>query len=269
MNIIQYAINNLKSHIPKEVMEYAFGKDSSFLPRMRWGDDKRSRSIDSIVRSEVIEGRVNIDCNLVGGTEHEVHLNRTPHDRVDHKRTVYRIPYDMTMGRRIIGVQNVAYVDHYYTQFRGGNELAGATIDLYNASTSMPIVDTAQIDVIGDNIIMVTDEGYVVDRHYILQCTLENDSALSNFPKGAYKHYAKLVELATKAHIYNKTIVHLDQGALHYGQSLGQIKDIIDDYRDANEQYREYFDSHWGKVAFFSDRKRVNKFIRSQIGRWM
>lgn len=268
MSIIQHAINNLKHHIPKEVLEYAFNRTTNTFPTMKWGADTRSRSIDSVIRAEIIEGRVNEDCNLVGGTEHVVHLNKVPRERVDDLRVIYRIPYDMTLGRKIISCQSVSYTDYHLAMDHSGNQLASATLDLFRAGSAMPIIETAHVEVMADNIVMVTDEGYMVDRHFILQCTLENDASLSNMPKGAYKHYAKLVELATKAYIHNKTTVHLDQGALHYGQSLGRLKEIIDDYRDANEQYREYFDQYWGKVAFFSDRTRVNKFVQSQIGRW-
>lgn len=264
-NPIQYALQQLKHKIPIEILKLAFKSD--YQPGFRWGGDQRSQSMDSIIRDRVIDARVNEDCNLKGGSQITVDLNKASVETIDYYTKCYRIPYHLTSGKRIISVQSVSYRNVAYGTVSGGNQIASAVMDMYKAMSSMTIVDTAEVAIVGDNIVTVKDNQRVLSDHYILLCTVENDANLNNLQPGAWKVYSKLVELAVKAYIYNNLVIPMDQGALSQGVNIGAIKEKIDSYSDADEQYEEYYKENWGKAIRSNDRAFMSRFIRSQMGR--
>lgn len=264
-NPVQYALQQIKHKIPKEILSLAF--KPQYSPSFKWGGDSRSTSIDSLIKVLVIDARVNEDCNLKGGSQVLVDLRDTHCEVIDHYTRVYRIPYHLTGGKRIISTQNVSYRNMAYGTPKGGNQLATAVTDMYRAMSSMPVVDTAEVTIIGDNIISVKDSQKVLSDHFVLTCTVENDPNMSNLQPGTWKTYAKLVELAVKAYIYNNTVIPLDQGQVSQGVNLGSLKEIIDRYSDADEQYEEYYAENWGKTIRTNDKAFMSRFIRSQMGR--
>lgn len=66
MNAITYALNNVRHSIPDSVLRLAFSPQAITSFGARWRGNEQNVSIDASIRDKVIEGRVNIDCNLVG-----------------------------------------------------------------------------------------------------------------------------------------------------------------------------------------------------------
>jgi hypothetical protein len=162
-----------------------------------------------------------------------------------------------------------------YLQYHGipsyhhgiGNQMLSAAMDLYRAVANMPIVSTANCQIIGDNVVMVRDDVQHLSDQLAMTCVVENDSQMANLNPGIFPLYGRLVELATKAYIYNHCIIPMDQGVLHGGMSLGRVSDIVDNYSDSNEMYREVFETQWKRASFTNDRPRMHGFVRSMIGR--
>lgn len=270
MNAIQYALNHIRHTIPEGILQLAFSPRSIVQPTVRWNQNNEFVSIDQQIRDKVIEGRVNIDCNLVGSMQIAIDLRGVAYEQFDLATRVFRIPYDKTAGRKIVSIQTLNYLTYHglpsYTHGVGNQQLAAA-MDLYRAVASMPIVSTANCQLIGDNVVMVKDDVQHLSDQLALTCLVENDSEMNNLNPGIFPVYAKLVELATKAYIYTQTVIPMDQGVLHGGMSLGRISDIIQDYADSNEMYQQVFTEQYRKASFTNDRPRMNTFIRSMIGR--
>lgn len=270
MNAIQYALNHIRHTIPEGILQLAFSPRSIVHPSMRWNQNNEMISIDQQIRDKVIEGRVNIDCNLAGAVQIAIDLRGVPYEQFDLATRVFRIPYDKTGGRRIVSIQTLNYLTYHglpsYTHGIGNQQLAAA-MDLYRAIASMPIVSTANCQLIGDNVVMVKDDVQHLSDQLAMTCLIENDSEMNNLNPGIFPVYAKLVELATKAYIYTQTIIPMDQGVLHGGMSLGRIADIVQDYADSNEMYMQVYNEQYRKASFTNDRPRMNTFIRSMIGR--
>ena len=64
---------------------------------------------------------------------------------------------------------------------------------------------------------------------------------------------AKMVTLATKAWIYNNLIIDIDRAAMECGADVGKIKEIIEEYRDANQLYDEQRPLWFGAQMLDSD----------------
>jgi hypothetical protein len=75
----------------------------------------------------------------------------------------------------------------------------------------------------------------------------------------------ELIPIRTKP-IYNTYTVQLDIGELRGGQNLGKIKEIIDSYADAEQNYEDYLKEKWAKIAIMNDGERWLRALRMQIG---
>jgi hypothetical protein len=273
MDAIQYALNEVRNHIPQPILHQAFiqplANQGVF---QRFQPTNGQHSVDYEIRDKVIEGRVNIDCNLIGGTQVTFDLSNTPRDEIDWYVRVYHVPYEQTEGRKIVSVQHLSYtnphasVTHGYTADGSGNAFNAASRDMYNASAPMPIVATADCQLIGDNVVLVRDNVYQLSPHLSLTALVENEMGMANLNPMAYRAYGTLVLYATMAYIYNTLRIQLSQGALHAGQELGVIREIVDGYADANELYSEHFQTVWQKASFTNDRPRMQNFISDLIG---
>ena len=274
MDAIQYALNEVRQQIPQAILERAF-----LQPLAQQGIFQRfqpvngQHSIDYEIRDKVIEGRVNIDCNLIGGTQVTFDLSGTPRDDVSYYVRVYHIPYEQTEGRKIVSVQHLSYVDplvgstQTQSMYSNGNAFNNAGQNMYNAAAPMPIVATANCQLIGDNVVLVRDNIQQLSPHLSLTCLVENEMGMANLNPASYRVYGQLVVYAVQAYIYTNLRTQLDQGALNGGQELGVIREIVDEFSDANELYREYFTQTWQKTSFTNDRPRMSHFIQSMVGR--
>jgi hypothetical protein len=78
---------------------------------------------------------------------------------------------------------------------------------------------------------------------------------MTNITPGGVKQFCKLVILATKAWIYNETVIDLDMGYLYKGMEVGRVREIIDSYADSAELYSEFLEEYRG-VGFMMDPNR-------------
>lgn len=269
MNPIQYALNDLRHKIPEEVLRLTFSSRPFGHVPNRWQSDMQLQSIDAGVRDKIIEGRVNIDCNLHGSLQIAVDLSSISYEMVDNSTKVFRIPREITQNRNIVSVQSLHYYDSsIMSSYSGASDPIGSAInDLYRAATNMPIVSTANCQYLGENVVLVSDTSEVYSASFVLICTIENDSEMSDLNPGAYQIYSQLVEYATKAYIYMNLGLSLDQGFLSGGLELGRLREIVDSYADANELYMTLYTERWGKTAFTNDRQRMSRYISGMFGR--
>lgn len=270
MNAITYAINNIRHTIPDSVLQLAFSPQAITGFGSRWRGNQDAVSIDASIRDKIIESRVNVDCNLTGGTMVAIDLTTCRYEQFDQATRVFQIPYEATGGRRIVSVRTVNYLTFHGmpTHHQGqSNQILSAINDMYKAISSMPIVSTANCQIIGDNTVMVRDDVTHLSDQLGMTCLVENDHGMANLNPGIYPVYAKLVELACKAYIYVNTNIAMDQGVLNGGVPLGRIREVIDSFADSNEMYQEYYAQNWAKASFTNDRPRMHSFIASMIGR--
>jgi hypothetical protein len=102
--------------------------------------------------------------------------------------------------------------------------------------------------------------------HSWLVCLVANSGEMENIQPAYYGIVAELSVLACKAFIYTKLRVGIDQGQLMAGQDLGVIKEVVSEYADANQTYRELLKEKGGKLMFMNDRKRHARDLRSRVG---
>ncbi len=269
MNILVKAVETVKYTIPIELLKIAF-KDEVY------NYTSSHISLDERILSNIVRPRVLIDCNIVGGEMILVKLDGLKQRSLDRFSVIYEIPLELVNYRTILSVLSVGYLNGMgYGNSRSLQQAAGAigssSNDLLQASSrvgaamsNIPVVSTAKANVIGNNTILLYDEAGISGL-YQLRCLVSNEENLNNISTRSYLAFSNLVVYAVKAYIYNKLIVQLDNAYLVGGQELGSIKNIVESYSDAEENYQTYLNEVWRKTAFMNDIPSYDRFIKMQI----
>lgn len=246
MNPISYAIDQIHLKIPRDIL------DRTFLPNVHY-QYAVPVSVSSRIREEIIERRVKVDCNLIGGIEADIPLSSVVTERVDAYNTIYRIPKSLTQGKTITRALNLTFgegsvLGTSHLGLRRSNPMLDAAGGVLNSHLPIPNVSTAYVQLIGENTLLVR-ENYSLPRNVFLKCWLEHDEEMNHLQPTTYKPFAQLCLYATQSYCYNTLIIRLDRGAIFAGADLGSIKDIVDSYSDAEENYETFFKEQWRKQA--------------------
>ena len=270
MNPIQKAIADCRFKIPPQILKKVFNPDSVF-------GKATAMNYETVIRQKVVDARVLVDCNLVGGTQLDIPLRNLEPQQVPLPSgspyswaLIYRIPMELTQNRLITSAfwiaNTIAPISGTYTYASyNGSSLANAAMGVMQSQAPIPSMSTARVDIIDSNVIMISDTNqWPYDA--TLRCRVEYDHDMATLPAGAYPKFSKLVLLAVKAFIYNEMTIQINQAELSNGQELGQFKNIVDTYADCNEQYEEYLESTWREVAAYSDPVTCRDWFRLPIG---
>lgn len=258
MNPIQKAIQDVTFKIPKQILRLAFiNKGYAVI--------NYPVSVESVIRQAVINERVLVDCNLVGGIQVEISMSNLRPKFDDGQRQVYVIPKTMSSGRSITSVLSVGYSGTVGSSITQNNSsVIREALNVLDAANGSNVNSSADISLIGENTIMV--EGTTnLSSQSILRCLISNDDEMQNLNPKTIPAFCKLVELAVKSYIFNNTILDIDVAQLHGGQQLGRVRDIIDGYADAEGMYQEYLTTKWKKIAFMDDNESYSRMIRMTV----
>lgn len=264
MSAISKAIDEIKFIIPRTILETVFIKKE-----LAWRN--APTSIDSQITQEVIRPRVLMDCNLIGGAEVIVSLIGLQPEQVNQYTAVYRIPKERTQGRSIISALNVTFADPRMADNVGMATGCGVSTmlqtgqGLLDSAGSIPVVSTADVQLIGENVIMIRGSALLPTNVY-LRCIIANDENMNHLQLRAYKPFASLCVLAVKAYIYHDHVIKMDQAELYGGLSLGRFKEVIDGYSDAEELYQTFLREKMQKILFMNDRESYQRFLKTMIG---
>lgn len=250
MNPVSYSLQNIHRTIPRDILEKVFIS----IIQHRYTVPV---SLDARIRELVIEPWVMVDCNLVGGTETFLPLEAVPREQMDPFTVIYRIPKSMTQGRTITSALSVSFgqgsiIGSTNMGLRGSSPMLDAASSVMNAQLPIPMVSSAYCTLIGENVVLIGDN-IALPTNLFLRCKLENDEAFTHLKPTSYMQFAQLVEYAIKAYIYTNSAIVMDRAFIHAGADLGRMKEIIDSYSDAFENYKTYFRETWQKVSILND----------------
>lgn len=261
---LQKAIDEIKASIPRQILDEVFVEKNYWYRQL-------PQSIDDTIISKVLRPRVLVDCNLVGGTEVLIPLYNLIPAKTDRNDYVFRIPKEMTQNRSINSVLSISYGDSYrFMNARNAGILkstgaAGIASQIINASSSIPVVSSDRVQLIGENTVLFSNPEYL-NSDLVLRCILANDENLAHLQLRSYLAFSAMCVLAVKAYIFNELVITMDMGQLKGGQNLGRFKEIVDNYADANELYSTYLKEKWTKIALMNDRESFSRFKRLIIG---
>lgn len=276
MDPVSYAIAEVRDHIPPQILSLVFGPSGSIFIQ-------NSDSVEAAIRDKVIEGRVRRVTDSAGAMLLEIPLAGLTAEKMEFHEInrfsyIFRIPKDRTNGRRITsalalafgntsmtGVGHSAHGNTYSGSGCGYSAMSDAANGMLAANAPIPIVQTALLTIIGENVVMVED--YIpIARNLFLRCLVSHDNEFTNIKPQSYQAFAELVVLATKAYIYNNYNINLGKGYLVGGQELPEIRSIVDEYRDANELFLTYLKERWYKTSRMNDSRRFQRQLKLLSG---
>lgn len=263
ISALNIMMNEIHFSIPREILDLAFNKSGNYR--------NPSTTIDDEISTEVFKKKFLVDLNLASQEEAIIPLSSCECIYADTAKTGFYIPKTLTEGRSIVSVHNILSGFHLHGDSTLTNhKLTGSTI-LDNSMTIMNSLDnvnirqTSRIELIGENTVLI-DEGMLEHLAINITVVLENEANLNNINPKAFKTLAEGAVLAVKQYIYNTTIININKGVLYAGHELSIIKDIIEEYREAINDYQEWYNAKWKKVAFMQNDKSMDKYISMMIG---
>lgn len=269
MDLITKAIQDVKYAIPREVLRMAYMDKpvNGFVPL--------AKNLESAIRDMTILPRVIVDTDIAGGQTILVSLAGLNAKEIDDYNYIFEIPPERVDNRTILSVMAVNYYRSINAQGSrsdvmagispaSGNDLSSSTQRAMNSRGSIPVVSTAECQVVGHNVIMIRNHLRTAAMAEI-RCRVENDQNLSNLPITVAPMFSKLCTFAVKAFIYNELIVKIDRGVIDRGHEIGALKNIIESYSDAEENYRTCRDEEWGAVATMCDTVTYHDLLKMQM----
>lgn len=272
LNPISNAVREIQMTIPAQILTEVFGREDY----RNW---RRAApvSVDEMIKSKVIRPRVLKDCNLIGGREAIISLEGLSPSVVDDSyAAIYNVPLERTGNRELMSVLSVNYIPSG-SAFGGGPGMAYASSNpiaisdvqsvgqrVMDSVSNIPHICSAQAELIGYNTVIIRDSMRAT-HPYELRCIVANDENLSNISPRSYPNFARACALAVKSYIYNQLIIRINQGVLEQGQELGVFKQIVEEYRESEEQYQDYLKLVLRKVFFMNDMTSHDRYISIQI----
>lgn len=259
MNAITKALSEITFQIPSEILNLTFKEHSNRINQIL--------SMDERIMSEVIRPRVLVDCNLVGGIETRVDLNRCKITALSNREFVVEVPKALTNNKNIITalslVSNVVYSQSM--SYADASPFESVANNMMNNLGTENVVQTSRLEIIGDNVVLIQDPNIHL-MNGVLRCMVENNTNLENINPRSYLAFSELCVRAVKSYIHNKMLVKLNQGYIYGGHELGVVKETIENYSDAEEMYKEYRNTNWRKIAFINNSDSMSRYVKGMLG---
>jgi hypothetical protein len=273
-NPIQVIFQRIHWAIPEEILQITF--------QHKLG--KEYYSIDHAIHEEIIIHKVLPECNLFAGNVKYIFLEdqyrlHTPPPQQGYNayftdtiiRPIYKIPPDVREYRSIVNVVKVAFPSAFGLYPNGMSQInsCGRGPNIQQMACDVLTSKTGQADqlpfakLIGGDMIELSYLTYPFQTIYnlVAEVRLEYDVNFMNINNQSVIPLAELIECALKCYIYNKLIIRLDKGALEGGIELGMIKQIIDDYKSAFEEYKDKLNAFIGGATL--SHERINSILKS------
>ena len=261
MSAVQTALRKIKFEIPEAVLNLAF-RDRKYF------NEAFQPPIESRIRSAIIDGQVLPDCNLVGGTQLTIPLTGIVYQTINEYTRIYKVPKSETSGLSITSVLSVTWgvtgstANSPFTMSQsmdiaggvgcGSSPMLSAAQNVMAALSPLPNLWTANVFLISENTIAIRD--YIpTDGPLWLRCMVSNDPELNNIHPKSQPYFAQLCVMAAKAYIYNNLDITLDEGAIHGGYELNRVRTTVDGYSDAIDNYNDFLNNDWRRIAFLND----------------
>ena len=268
MNPIVKAVQDAMYVIPEEILTEVF------IPKYN-GYNANAASLEEQIISTVIRPRVIPDGSIAKGEHMFINMADVKPKFIDEWRIVYEIPERKLFGKTILSVIDVGYAPYNGAPGSYGNVYGGvgsaysqdvmtATTQMVAANSAVPNVSTAKVEIIGDNVIVIEDSQRY-NSAYTLSCYVTDNNYLNKIDPRYYEYFSTLVEYAVKAHIYRKLRIRLDRGRIEGGTTIGAFLEIVNEYADAETNYREFLRTKWAKAMFMTEGARYMRFIRAQV----
>lgn len=277
MNCVAHAINMVTgSDIDEYLLKLAFENPNANF-NGNWFGLFNNTTVEQGIREKVIYRTVLPSCKVSGGKTEYIDLTGARIRDLGNGYIEVNVPDSLTGGRKIVVVEEV-YMGSMASaagmlgmganadaQCGSGslNEMMGSFIDNLSGNRSMPQT-YSNIHMTGNNSFVIAGmNGGTFSM--TARCVLEYDQGMSSIHPRAYDTFGDLCILATKAYIYRTCRRPIQESVIRSGVPLDSIKDDVEEYRSAWQDYREFFATTWTKTMAYSDTQRMANTINMTV----
>lgn len=268
MNIIVKAVQDAMYIIPEEVLHRAF-----ITHENNWRAP--ATSLEDAIIQKVIKKRVVPDAQIAKGEHMHIPLQSSQPEFIDDYRCIYRIPTSLLQGKTILSVNSVSYTPYSpgigsFGYAYGGvgplfsQDTMTAAQQMVEAGSAVPNVSTAKVELIGENTVVIED-AQRYNTAYHLSCYVTDSNYMNKIDPRNYEYFSTLCEYAIKAFVYRKLRIAVGRAYLEGGSALGEFKATVDEYADAEANYRTFLKETWAAVAMMDNRRRYYRYLKMGI----
>lgn len=269
IDAVRQAMSRIYNTIPLPVLEAAFKPYNSDM------------SLDALILQKVILARVRDDISVRGGKVLDLicDLNWCQYTAspspyalgISGAYTVFHIPPEAREHRDISAVVRVRFPYSINTSSSGtfyndcvvrGNTVGGLVSEALRIQTYSGMIVTPTAIVLPGNQIQLDPPQYNFVPWQI-RVRLRYDDNFSGMEVSTIHPFAQICEYAVKAYIYNNLIFEIESNMVFKGADIGVMKEIVENYRDANEKYDELLIAVGG--AEHLDTKRLKDILQRCI----
>lgn len=260
---INFAIQRVKNFsIPPQILQFLLNG------RRSTGFRASNNNVDGLIREKIILGRLLPDSNILAPTETEITCSPNWYETLEDGSKILRVPASKTKNKRIMTASSILYIPgiaahpsnavagvHLAGFMKQSGSLTQALSDVKNSHSRETLVSTTNLDVIGNNTILVSSHMRFMNNT-VLTCRVEGDENFSFLKPAQYDLFAEMVELATKSYIYNQYSLDISQGIIKAGREASDFRDKVQEYQSAEEEYKTLYKERWKNSLSANDPKR-------------
>lgn len=268
-NPTDLALTEVVNNIPPQILEVAL--------RTYNRRHNESCTLTTFIMKAIVKDRVLKLCNLSAGeiktialrpawvenvpSEHEAYAGD------DGPYTLYRIPPEYRDNLPMTGVLSVQYPFNTYLGGglgnlqvgTGGYTLVDQIDQILNSYTLATPRNHPVARLLSGDLVKITPSQYAMQT-WLLTVRLAYNDQFTNLHESSAKTLAKLIVLATKQWCYTNLIVDIDRAVQETGADIGVIKQIVEEYRDAGQQFEEQL-IQWQGCALLTPEARRRLLI--------
>lgn len=245
---LDYAIMATVRAINKQVLDLAIRYSNKTF--------HKNENVLEFICNNVINPVVLKDINIVAGQVKTIVLKPAWIEETspDHEGyagddgpwTVWRIPPEARDNKPISQVMHVQfpYVTYQSSGIAnadvasGGYSLVDQIDNVLNSYTLSTPRNHPVVTLLSGDLVKITPSQYT-RQFWLLTCRINYDETFMNIHDASIPILGEMVALATKNWIYNQLYVDIDRAYVETGMDIATLKEIIGEYKDALNLYKE------------------------------
>lgn len=254
MNAIEHAKSHITNEIDDDILTFAF----------KTGYTNEIIGVMSVLENKIIRNIVIKELNLLDGEEKRIPFTACKLLMSANGVMLIEIPSNVLNNRPIITVDNIMSGGVGQARLNRVGGLPGLAINMLNTNSPTDLYSNCKVEIINNNIIKVSEVSYM-EPNAIISLRVHSNPNLSNLPSTTHVDFAELCLYATQKWIYAKKRKDINLAVLKGGAELSIIKEMVDEWSDAAEEYKEKR-KEFIAIMNMSDKRFMNEQIQLGVG---
>ena len=249
MDLLMYGAKQARYHIPSRILDMVFKVDLRYGPNFY--------NVDSAIIDKVLRPRILTDFNLLSNNTIVIPFSKLKILEHVGDMVVVEVPLSVSNGRKLISANSVVNTDTSVA-------LEPQTMMLNNTAKYGAPLSSSRLTLLTHSVVRIEGIGDSDISDLNLKCMLEYDEQLSEIQPRSFPDLVPFMLAAIKAYIYIELVLDIDEAVIRYGHDVPAVKNIVDKYEDANEDYMALLPKV-EKILFINDQPSMSNYVKNMI----